>query len=203
MQLRRKKTEPSDPTLTNTDASTSASSAEAAKKGRPTLSRKEAEAANRRPLVVTDRRAAGKAARAKDREVRDREYQALRSGDTAHLPLRDRGPVRQYIRDYVDARWSLGEYFLIVAVVLLVISILSGSNNLLMVISTLGIYLLAIFVLVDTYLMWRSVKRRLIAKFGEDRMERGLAMYAVSRTLQFRRWRLPRPTQARHGVYPD
>lgn len=182
---------------------TSTVAPEAAKKGRPTPSRKEAEAANRRPLVVNDRRAAAKAARAKERAVRDREYQAMRSGDTAHLPVRDRGPVRQYVRDYVDARWSLGEYFLIIAVVLLVLGILAGGSAALTIAATFGIYVLAIFVVVDTFLMWRSLKRRITAKFGADRLERGLAMYAISRTLQFRRWRLPRPTQAKHGVYPD
>ncbi|MCB2777002.1 DUF3043 domain-containing protein, partial [Listeria monocytogenes] len=48
-------------------------------KGRPPPSRKEAEAANKRPLVPTDRKAAAKDARTKARIQRDLEYKAMQT----------------------------------------------------------------------------------------------------------------------------
>ena len=45
--------------------------------------------------------------------------QALREGDERHLPPRDRGPVRKYVRDIVDSRRSVAEYFLPLALVIL------------------------------------------------------------------------------------
>jgi hypothetical protein len=55
--------------------------------------------------------------------------------------------------------------------------------------------------LVDAFVMWRGLKKKLAAKFGEDGSQRGLAMYAVLRVFQLRRARLPKP-QVKRGEYP-
>ena len=91
--------------------------AQAPGKGRPTPTRKEAEAANKRPLVVDDRRSAAKRDRSQVKAQRDLEYQAMLSGDDRHMPARDRGPVKRFARDYVDSRLNIGSYFLPVALV--------------------------------------------------------------------------------------
>src|SRR6476619_6571039 len=91
-------------------------------KNRPTPKRRDQEAARKRPLVVTDRKAARDTERTKRREAQLKQRQAMVTGDDSHLPVRDKGPVRRYIRDYVDARWNLGEFMLPVMVVVLALS---------------------------------------------------------------------------------
>ena len=168
-------------------------------KNRPTPKRKEQEAANRRPLVVTDRKAARSIDRDKRREAQLKQRAAMATGDDAHLPARDKGPVRRYIRDYVDARWNLGEFMLPVMIVVLALSFVRIPAVFAAV--SIGVYGLLLAAAVDGFLMWRRLKAKLIAKFGEDKVGRGLAMYAVMRTLQFRRSRMPKAL-AKRGEYP-
>ena len=171
-------------------------------KGRPTPRRKEAEARNKRPLVPADRRAAAKEARARARAQRDLEYQAMRNGDERHMPARDRGPVRRFVRDSVDARWNLGEFFLPLAAVFLVLQFVTAQGA--PVVAFASLVLLYVYILsamVDAWLMWRGLKKRLVAKFGEAALPRGLAMYAVLRAFQVRPSRLPKP-MAKHGQHP-
>lgn len=175
--------------------------APAAGKGRPTPKRKVAEAANKRPLVPNDRRAAAKAAREKQRELRDRQYQAMQTGDERYLPPRDKGPVKRYVRDHVDARWNLGEFFLPVALVFIVMSLLTAQNPNLAFITVMALYAIVLLTIVDAFIMWRGLRKRLIRKFGE--VPKGTVMYAVMRAFQLRRARLPKPTHKKHGVYPE
>ena len=92
-------------------------------KGRPTPKRKDAQAQNLRPLVPKDREASRKAAKARMRERENAEYDAMQKGDINHMPKSERLPWRIYIRDYVDARFNLGEFFIPVAFVILIGSI--------------------------------------------------------------------------------
>ncbi|MDM7831429.1 DUF3043 domain-containing protein [Cellulomonas edaphi] len=176
---------------------------EVAGKGRPTPKRKEAEAANKRPLVPTDRKAAGKTGKNAAREARNREYQAMQSGDERSMPAQHRGPVRRYIRDYVDARWNLGEFFLPIAAVFLVLQIsLAKAAPGLASLAVLVLYIYVIFAIVDGYIMWRGLRKRLRAKFGEDKLGRGLVMYSLMRAFQLRPTRLPK-AQVRRGHKPE
>ncbi len=54
--------------------------------------------------------------------------QALDTGDEKFLPLRDKGPQKRFARDYVDARFSLGEYLMFGALVFVIIS-LAGAGH--------------------------------------------------------------------------
>ena len=104
-------------TLNEQQAETVVTAPREGAKNRPTPKRKDQEAANRRPLVVADRKAAKSVDRKKRREAQLQQRDAMATGDDAHLPARDKGPVRRYIRDYVDARWNLGEFMLPVMIV--------------------------------------------------------------------------------------
>ena len=168
-------------------------------KNRPTPKRREQEAARKRPLVVTDRKAAKRDDQLKRREASARMRQAMVTGDEAHLPVRDKGPERRYIRDYVDARWNIGEFMLPVMILVLALSFVRQSWALMIVfIAVYGILLVAV---IDAVLMWRRLKKRLEAKFGAERLPRGVAMYAVMRAFQMRRSRMPKP-QVERGQYP-
>lgn len=170
-------------------------------KGRPTPKRKVAEAANKRPLVVDDRKAAGRAARDKSRAQRDLEYKAMLTGDERHMPPRDAGPVKRFVRDYVDARLNLGSYFLPIAVLFLLLSMLTTLvSPTVFVVFTGVLYAYVLAVVVDSGLLWVRLKRALVGKFGLG-AERGNLMYGVLRATQLPRTRLPRP-QVRRGGAP-
>ena len=170
-------------------------------KGRPTPKRTQAQAARRRPLVPVDRKAAAREARAKGKAERDRQYQALRTGDERYLPARDRGPVRRWVRDYVDARRNLGEYFLVVSMVMVFSLLLAGRSPTAYLIVTAVLYVIVLVTIADGYILSRMLKRRLNARFGEDKVPRGTVWYGVARAFQLRRTRLPRPVVKR-GEYP-
>lgn len=178
----------------------SADGATASGKGRPTPRRREAEAARRRPLVPEDRKAAAKAQRAAMRAQRDREYQAMLTGDEANLPARDRGKVRRYVRDYVDARWNLGEFFLPFSLVMVFAILVTGNDAVASLITLAVLYLVVLVTIVDGFILSRILRRRVEAKFGE--VPRGTLMYGVVRAFQIRRSRLPR-AQVKRGQYPS
>lgn len=173
-------------------------------KGRATPKRKEAQAANKRPLVPDDRKAARQAAREKDRKARALAMTAMQNPTDAkmvkHLPPRDQGPVKAYVRDHVDARWNLGEFFLPVAIVMLLGSFLASQMAELTIVLFIGMYGFLFLTIADAVIMWRGLKKRLLAKFGD--VPGGTMMYAVSRSYQIRRTRLPRPTHKKHGDFP-
>jgi Flp pilus assembly protein TadB len=166
-------------------------------KGRPTPKRKVSEAANKRPLVAPTTK---KASRVQAKAQRDIEYRAMQTGDERNMPAKDRGPVRRYIRDSVDSRWNLGEFFLPMAVIFLVIQFALAKTGL-AVFAILALYVYIIASVFDAWLMWRGMKKRLVAKFGIEQLPRGAAMYAVLRAFQIRPSRMPKP-QVKHGQRP-
>lgn len=175
-------------------------------KGRPTPKRKDAQAQNLRPLVPKDRDASRKAAKARMRERENAEYEAMQTGDVNHMPKAERLPWRIYIRDYVDARFNLGEFFIPVAFVILVVSIFvtyKWPALALPLMVLMYVYLFA--VIIDIAIMWRKLKKKLIEKYGEKSVARGMrsASYAWSRAIQIRRWRLPKPRYAKCGHWPE
>lgn len=169
-------------------------------KNRPTPKRRDQEAANKRPLVVTDRKAAREVERTNRRQAQLKQREAMVTGDDANLPARDKGPVKRYVRDYVDARWNLGEFMLPVMLVVLALSFIRSPVAFAFV--SMGVYALLLVAIVDGFLMWRRLKKRLAARFGAEQPVRGLAMYAAMRSFQLRRSRMPRPQVAR-GQYPS
>jgi hypothetical protein len=118
------------------------------------------------------------------------------SGEESALPARDKGPVKRFIRDAVDARWNIGEFMLPIMFVVLALTFLpavftSTRSWASLLVFTL-VYGLVIIGALDAFLMWRGIKAKIVARFGEG-PPRGSAMYAVMRTFQMRRSRLPRP----------
>ncbi len=166
-------------------------------KNRPTPKRRDQEAANKRPVVVTDRKAASRAERDARRASMAETRAALVTGDESKMPPRDKGPIKRYIRDYVDARFSLGEILLPTMLMALLLSFIKEVWALTAVFVL--VYGLIFLTMGDAFLMWRKIKGQLQAKFGT--VPSGSMMYAVMRAYQIRRSRLPRPMNKR-GEYP-
>lgn len=195
-----KRSEAPDESVTD-DAAAHAAAAEASRsgKGRPTPTRREAEAARRRPLVPADRKEAKRKSREKLREDRYRHRLAMEAGEEWALPPKDRGPQRKFIRDYIDARWSFAEFLLPVMVVGLPISLIGNRTALL--VGYAVVYGALLMAILDTTILWQQVKRKVRAKFGED-PQRGSLWYVITRAMQIRPGRLPKPKVAR-GQYPS
>lgn len=179
------------------DVSTEATTESAQGKGRPTPTRKEAEAARKAAFtgVPSDPKAARKAAREADRQARYEARLALQSGDVRNLPARDAGPVKAWVRNYVDGRRSAGELFIPVAVAVLVLGfvrIQAVQVGLLWVWSAMLIGVVAD----SAFLVWRL--RSGIAQEFPD-AGRGGVTYGVLRSLQLRRLRLPPPVVKANG----
>jgi len=167
-------------------------------KGRPTPTRREKELARQRPLVSSDRTEARKNARAAMQLERDKQRVGMANGEEKYMPLRDRGPQKRYVRDYVDARFSVGELLIPVMVVVIILTAIPLSD--VQVISMLVLY--GFFVLAVGDAVWAgfSVTRKLKAKFGEDNVEK-VRWYTAMRAFQLRLMRLPKP-QVKRGQYP-
>ena len=171
-------------------------------KGRPTPRRKDVEAQRRRPLVPGDRKSAAKAARARSREIRDREFEAMKTGDEKNMPLRDRGPVKRFIRDFIDARWSFGEFFLPIAIAFVLLTAVSQRNAVFALGILVALYGVIIATVLQAWLMSRKLRKALESRFGSAGLVKGNLMYGVMRSLQIRRSRLPRPAVKR-GEHPS
>jgi hypothetical protein len=163
-------------------------------KGRPTPTRKEAEAAAKaRARGYADKKAGQKQRRA-DSNARMRE--ALRTGDDRYLPARDKGPVRRFVRDMVDARLCMAELLL----PLLLLIMISGSFAPRI---SYGLWVATIALVgLDTVWLVFRLRRELPRRFP-GQSTRGATGYAVLRAMQLRFIRLPKPQVKRGARLPD
>ena len=169
-------------------------------KGRPTPSRKEAEARRKQTLKVpSDPKAAKKAARARAAAEREVARAGLLAGDERYLPARDQGPVRGFVRDYIDGRWAAAELFLPLALIVLVVGFLPVTN-IQGYVSAAWMFL-TVFIIVDTSLLMFRLNRELARRWPAKAERKGATFYAVMRVLQLRRLRLP-PPRVRPGGKP-
>jgi hypothetical protein len=176
----------------NTDSVTSG-------KGYATPTRKEREAANLRPLVNSDRKAAGKASRAKMAEARERARIGMANGEEKYLVARDRGPQRRFIRDFIDARFSVGEIMIPIMFVVIILTFV--QDEVFQVLAIMGLWLFFILAVLDCLVVGFRINRKLAAKFGSDQLQKGNRWYAAMRALQLRVMRLPKP-KVKRGEYP-
>lgn len=182
-----------------TDAAVTAQAADRAQgKQGPTPKRRDQEAARRRPLVPEDRKAARKAEREAQMLERGKVRLAMETGDETHMPARDRGPQRRWTRDYVDARTGIAEWLMIVVLIYVFLAFVPIPQ--LQLILTFSLWALVLVIVVEGFVLHRTLKRRLTARFGE--VERGVPGYGVMRALQLRRLRLPKP-QVKRGQWPE
>lgn len=165
-------------------------------KGHPTPKRRDAEAARKkRNSPPRNKKEANKAHKQRMREQRVKQRQAMESGDERYLPARDRGEVKRFIRDWVDVRRTIGEYLLPVFFIIIVLVYIRTPWT--PTLSTLMWVVILAAMLLDSVRVVRGVKRDITAKFGADKTQ-GITMYALMRSWQMRRLRLPKP-QVKRG----
>ncbi|GAB2840130.1 DUF3043 domain-containing protein [Streptomyces deserti] len=170
-----------------------------APKGRPTPKRSQAQS-QRRSVANTSmsRKEAAKRNREERRAALERQRQALASGDERYLPARDKGPVRRFARDFVDSRFNIAEFFLPMAVVILVLSMVRVPA--LQNIALLLWLVVIVLIVLDSFVTGFRLKKRLAERFPDEN-KRGAVAYALMRSLQMRRLRLPKP-QVKRGERP-
>lgn len=179
--FRKSKTEPApvEPTVTKVGG-----------KGRPTPTRREAEAAAKaRAKVPRTRKELAAAQRASRSESSKTVRQAMKDGDEKYYPARDRGPVRRFIRDFVDSRFSLIE---LVIPLLLVTMLLGWSGNAqLASIGNTILLVTVLLVIVDMVILRFRVHRELGRRFPNE-SRKGQTYYAITRAMQMKFMRLPK-----------
>ncbi|MBS2538437.1 DUF3043 domain-containing protein [Catenulispora sp. NF23] len=147
-----------------------------AAKGRPTPTRREAELARKQRLSGLS--ADPKKAKRQNRQ-RDFEAQTERQHG---------GPVKQFARDYVDSRFRIAEFFIVFAILLFVVASVP-SVALLSVVLWL---VMLVAIVIDSVLLVRGVKREAHKRFPNADLGR-IGWYSLMRSMQFRKWRLPKP----------
>jgi hypothetical protein len=168
-------------------------------KGRPTPTRKESEAARReRAKAGLDKKSAQKQTREQRASSNAKAREGMRTGDERFLPTRDRGPVKRFIRNYVDGRISIAEFLLPLLVVIMVLQY-SGSNSLMKFSNALWTTTLLVVAL-DTIWLVVRLRRALKAKFPDEDLK-GTTFYTLLRVLQLRWLRMPKP-QVKLGGAP-
>jgi hypothetical protein len=167
-------------------------------KGRPTPTRKEAEAARKRYLgsLPADPKERRRMEREAQRSSSDRSRQALRAGDERHYPARDQGPARSFVRDYVDGRLRLLE--LLMPLVILCWATLLLHNTSIYIYSSFGMEFIVVVGIIFGVLLAQRVKRAVASEFGPDDV-RGTGFYAFSRAVMPRPLRQPKPKVTMRG----
>ena len=194
-----KKHSESSSTEATVDQQSAAPSAEE-KKAKPTPKRSEQVRARKQPLVPEKSKEATKQARADIKRKRQEARIGVMQGDERYLTGRDAGPQRKYVRDFIDARWCIGEIFIPVAMGALIVGMALSYEY--RQILNIAVYAVVLLVVLDCFILNYQMKSRMAVKFGgKEKLERGLTFYAVTRAVQLRPLRIPK-VQRKHGDYP-
>jgi len=165
-------------------------------KGRPTPTRKEAEAAARaRAKVPRTRKELAAAQRTARSESSQQVRAGMKAGDERYLLARDKGPVKRFVRDFVDSRFS----FIELMIPLLIATMILGysGNPTLAGIGNSVLFGTILLIIVDMFVLRMRLRRQLAARFP-DESTKGTTYYAITRALQMRFMRLPK-TQVKIG----
>lgn len=169
-------------------------------KGKATPKRRDAEQARKAALKpATNSKEGKRAERQRVQSERAKNREAMMAGDPRALPARDQGPVKLAVRNYVDSRRTVGEFFLPAAFVIF-IATLSPNPQIKGFVSLLWMIVMVIAAVDTALLIWR-MQRALAVKWPAKTDRRGVTFYAIMRNLQIRRLRIP-PPQFRAGGRP-
>jgi len=161
------------------------------KKGRPTPKRKEAQSKRIvSSLAPASTKEEKKRAREQSRASRNASRAAYLRGEESAMPLRDRGSARRYVRNLVDSRRSIGEYFLPIIFVVLLLSVFPVPALQYGAIALM--YAVLLTAAIDGVFLSRKIKKEIRNRFP-DSPTKGLGLYGWLRSTQMRRLRTPHP----------
>lgn len=162
----------------------------AGKKG-PTPRRREAEAANFRPLVPEDRKEARRQSQAKMRVEQQKAREGMARGDDRYLRPNERGPQKRFMRDFIDARITLGEWLLPLMFLVIFATFIPQANAAVWAMMFIWIYL-ALSV-AEGILYGVIIRRKVRDVVGEAKTEKGFLFQTMGRSMQIRMLRMPKP----------
>ena len=163
----------------------------AEKKGKPTPKRKDAEAKLKiSPLSPTASKDAKRALKEQSRVRRLEARAAYMRGEESALPYRDKGPARRFVRNYIDERRSISEYFLVLIMLVLFLTIIPIPAVQLAAVALM--YSSMIFMTVNGIFLSRKLKKLVAERYPEE-PTKGIGMYGWMRSTQLRRLRAPAP----------
>jgi hypothetical protein len=111
-------------------------------------------------------------------------------GEESALPVRDKGPARRFVRNYVDERKSVTEYFLVFIMAILFLTVI--PSRAVQFAAIVLMYSAMIWVALDGFFLTRRIKKAVAVKFP-DESTKGLGLYGWMRSTQLRRLRAPAP----------
>ncbi len=211
--LRRKSPEP-EPETAGASADVAEETAPAVGKGRPTPKRRDAEG-RRGPVApppMTQREAVRRSKQTRGRPVSKEERRAMASerrermmrGDDRYVLPRDKGEVRAFVRDLVDARRNLAGLLLPIA--LLSFLVLMAPTAAAQKYGPLVLMVAIVAAVIDSVIFGRRLSRKIAVKFpngdksGQSTRGASLGFYAFNRACLIRKWRVPRPRVQRGEI---
>ena len=113
--------------------------------------------------------------------------EAMKAGDPAFLPRRDKGKTRKLARDYVDSHRMISGYMLWLFPIMIIGAVIP-------ILSLVTLVLFLVF-LIEWYSVGKRIRDLAISSFGASDGGGPMAVgfYAGSRAYLPRRWRLPAP----------
>ena len=164
--------------------------AKPAGKGRPTPKRSEAQKRNRQPITAPrTRKEAYRQARERQAGDRRRSREGQARGEERYLLKRDKGPVRQLARDFVDSRRTFGEFFMYLTIAIVVLSMMAPVV-VRIYLQTFGLPVMLVVIIAESLFISGRVKKLAHERFP-DESTKGVGIYAATRSMQIRRLRMP------------
>ena len=162
-------------------ATPASDSAKPAGKAAPTPTRREAEQARRERLNPT---LTPKQARAKER-------QAKVAAREANMRSAESQPGKVLVRDWVDSRRGLAPFSMPILMLMLMLSLVTtGFGTLATALMSYATWIVLLLIAIDLFRMWHGYKKLHAARLPREPLK-GLLGYAINRSINLRRLRLP------------
>lgn len=169
------------------------------KKG-PTPKRRDREAQNYRPLVPEDRKEARRQLQAQQKKAQNEAREGYARGEDRYLRPTERGPQKRFMRDYIDARYSLGEILLPLMFLVIFATFIPNRDAGIYAMAFIWAYL--VLAIGEAIVVANIIKRRIAAVVGPENVEKGIILGTLARILQMRFLRMPR-ARVKRGSKPE